>query len=89
MTSANDTSDGPCFGELDRVFPMGENGLRQSPESCMTCYCKTECLRLALSKREGLQVHEESVDRAYQSGMIGFINRWSRKKAIDKKRKSS
>ncbi len=89
MSSPDDVPEGPCFGKLDRVFPMGEDGLRQSPEACFSCYCKTECLRAALSGREGLTVHEESVDRAYRSGMIGFIHRWSRKKEINKRRKSS
>ena len=31
---------------------------------------------------DGLGVREESVDRAYAAGMIGFFQRWSRKKDL-------
>lgn len=74
-----------CFGIIDRVFPIGENGLRSSPETCLECICKTECLRSAMAGSDGLTVHEELVDRAYDSGMIGFLGRWSKKKDLDRK----
>ncbi len=76
-----------CFGVLDSVFPKCDNDLRTTPEVCFACFCKTECLRLAMSRSGGLQVHEEIVDRAYESGMIGFLSRWSRKKELSRKRK--
>lgn len=72
----------PCFGDLDTVFPLGEEGLRQSPESCMPCCYKTQCLRKAMAQRGGITVREEMVDRAYASGVMGFLDRWSRKKAL-------
>ena len=71
-----------CFANIDIVFPKGEDGMRQSPESCFPCYYKTECLRKALQGKQGIQVHQDVVDRAYESGMIGFLQRWSRKKAL-------
>ncbi len=74
-----------CFGKLENVFPMGENGLRNTPESCMVCIYKTECLRSVMAKTEGLKVRNEKVDRAYASGMMGFFERWSRKKDIHRK----
>jgi hypothetical protein len=77
-----------CFGKLDTVFPLGEDGLRHTPESCMVCFCKTECLRTVLKGPEGIKVEEERVKRAYGSGTISFIERWSRKKALERKRKS-
>ncbi len=81
-----DTKKKPyCFAKLEVVFPMGENGLRSTPESCFPCYCKTECLREAMDGKEGLAVKEELVDRAYDSGMIGFIRRWSEKKEFHRK----
>lgn len=81
----------PCYGDLEAVFPMGAEGLRQSPESCMPCVYKTECLRKAMADgRGGITVREEMVDRAYASGMLGFFERWSRKKALDaRKRKTN
>ena len=46
-----------CYGKLENVFPMAENGLRCTPESCLVCYCKTECLRAAMEKSSGLKVN--------------------------------
>ena len=77
-----------CFAKLDIVFPMGKDGLRNTPTTCLACHHKTECLRRAIQSRDGLKVREEQVDRAYSSGMIGFLERWSRKKAIDRRKKS-
>jgi len=36
---------------------------------------------------EGLGVKEEAVDRAYESGMISLLERWSRKKLLRQKKK--
>ncbi len=77
----------PCFGILDSVFPKKENGLRVSPESCIPCSHKTECLKSAMQGPGGLKVKDEFVDRAYESGMIGFLERWSKKKDINRKLK--
>ncbi|MGE0086233.1 MAG: hypothetical protein AB7S75_17635 [Desulfococcaceae bacterium] len=76
-----------CFGKMDMVFPMGQDGLRHSPESCMVCFCKTDCMRTALQGAEGVKVQEEKVDRAYESGMMGFLERWSRKKTLHRNMK--
>lgn len=76
-----------CFGNLDAVFPMGEGGLRESPEACLLCEKKTECLKLALKGRQGLQAAEEKLDHAYASGHVGFFTRWSKKKALVLKKK--
>lgn len=74
----------PCFGELETVFPMGKNGLRNTPEACLSCLYKTECLRSAIEGVGGLKVREEFIERAYQSGRINFLERWSRKKALQR-----
>jgi hypothetical protein len=76
-----------CYGKLEEVFPLGEDGLRHVPESCQVCIYKTRCLRSAMEGAEGLAVKEERVDQAYEAGMIGFLGRWSRKKMLHKKRK--
>ena len=75
-----------CFGILDTVFPMAEDGLRYTPDECFECSYKTECLRSALIGKGGLKVQEEFVDRSYKSGMIGFLERWSKKKELFNKR---
>lgn len=78
-----------CFGSLDKVFPMGENGLRNTPPGCMICVFKTECLREAMQAVSGIPVHEEMVDRAYESGLIGFFHRWSKKKQLHQRRQQA
>jgi len=78
-----------CFGKLEIVFPLGDDGLRHTPAPCFECPHKTECLRTGLRGNAGLKVHEEHVDRSYDSGMISFVERWSRKKAIDRKKNSA
>ena len=75
-----------CFGRLDIVFPKKKDGLRCSPIACMACVFKTECLREAMKGKDGATVREEQVDRAYRSGMMGFIERWSKKKQLHRKK---
>ena len=82
MTTVNKKKFPPCYGILDRVFPMGKDGLRHSPESCMPCSYKTECLRKAMAEKGGITVKEEIVDRAYASGKVSFFERWSRRKSL-------
>ena len=75
-----------CFGDLETVFPKDADGLRHSPEGCFYCRSKTECLREAMKSEQGIEVKEEMVDRAYDSGSVGFFSRWSRKKALHSRR---
>jgi len=74
-----------CFGDLDTVFPKGKHGLRVTPNGCLKCIRKTECLRAAMAGIDGLKVRGESIDRAYAAGRMTFLERWSRKKAIEKR----
>jgi len=74
-----------CFAKLEIVFPEKEDGLRTVPESCFPCHYKTECLREAMEGKEGLKIKDGMVDRAYDSGMIGFFKRWSDKKGFHRK----
>ena len=76
-----------CFGNLEIVFPESGDGLRASPETCMACLQKTECLRTAMKGRSGITVREAAVDRAYTSGSMGFVERWSRKKELNRRLK--
>jgi hypothetical protein len=71
-----------CFGRLEQVFPVGEEGLRTSPPECMKCPHAKSCLQTAMAGPEGLKLQEEKVDQAYDYGLIGKIERWSRKKLI-------
>jgi hypothetical protein len=93
MTAFSNNENPECFGELNTVFPKGDDDLRHTPESCMQCPVKTGCLREAMAGLDGLRAREEFTDRAYKSGRIGFMQRWIRKKEfnrkIRKKRKNS
>jgi hypothetical protein len=64
---------------------MGTDGLRHTPDDCLKCLCKTDCLRSAMHKKQGLKVRVERVDRAYHSGLIGFFERWAKRKALFRK----
>jgi hypothetical protein len=83
---ATETPDPGCFGRLEIVFPPGADGLRHTPRGCLACRVKTACLRQAMEGRAGLAVREEAVDRAYRAGALGFLERWSRKKALHRRR---
>ena len=73
-----------CFGDLGTVFPMGPDGFRESPPDCMRCPHKTDCLRAAVQGKKGKTVRREAIDRAYRSGKISFLERWSRRKMLSK-----
>ncbi len=76
-----------CFGNLEKVFPMGEKGLRQTPDDCFFhCPVKTRCLRQAIGSKEGTKVEEEIVERSDKVGALNFFERWSRKKQIHKRK---
>lgn len=76
-----------CYADLETVFPMQPNGLRETPPACMVCHCKTDCLRAAIGSTGGETVEEERVDRAYKAGAMSFLDRWSRKKCLHRQRK--
>ncbi len=76
-----------CFGILETVFPMGDDGLRVSPEECQMCLRKTECLQTAMAGAGGSGVREEILDRAYSSGAVSFFERWSKKKSLHRQRR--
>ncbi|HAR35272.1 MULTISPECIES: hypothetical protein [Desulfobacter] len=79
MTSNDELPD--CFGDLEKVFPMGPNGLRETPEQCFYhCPVKTKCLQQAMATKNGIQVEEEVIERSSKAGAISFFERWSRKK---------
>lgn len=77
-----------CFADLNQVFPMGADGLRHTPANCVKCPVKTDCLRAAMGKKQGLKVYKEKVDRAYRSGVMGFLERWAKRKEIHRKMNS-
>lgn len=76
-------ADKDCFGELNQVFPMGGEGLREVPSSCFGCPERKACLESALSTRQGLTLRLEALDRGGQaSGIVGRVKQWSERKAL-------
>lgn len=82
-----DTADDPlsCFGDLEKVFPLDESGFRTSPAECMQCPMVKPCIQAAMRGIDGLKEEEMRVDRAYEYGLIGTLERWSKKKLIRRK----
>ena len=71
-----------CFGVLDNVFPVGEEGLREIVRACFQCPERISCLKAALGTKEGLEMRSQNHDRAASDGMIGRLRRWSQKKEL-------
>ncbi len=72
----------PCFGQLDKVFPVGDEGLREVPSTCFDCAEKTPCMKAALASKEGLAFRGEILGRTDAKGLLGRLRRWSRKKEL-------
>ncbi|MBW2027965.1 MAG: hypothetical protein JRH06_02920 [Deltaproteobacteria bacterium] len=73
-----------CYGILDRVFPMGMEGLREVSKECLQCPHKTPCLRTALSTKEGLEMRSQRLEQMTEGGFLGRLKRWSRKKELSR-----
>lgn len=73
-----------CFGTLDKVFPMGKDGLREVPPECFDCPEKTACLKGALRSKEGISLRTELLERTPTEGVWGRFKRWSRKKELSR-----
>jgi hypothetical protein len=71
-----------CFGILERVFPVGTKGMRETPPSCLDCADKTACLRTALSTPQGIEFRGELLEKNRSGGLLGLVKRWSRKKEL-------
>jgi len=73
-----------CFGILDRVFPMGKEGLREIVDSCFECPDKKPCLQTALKTEKGFQLRSEVLDRSPAKGFLGKLRRWSERKELNR-----
>lgn len=77
-------SERECFGILDRVFPMGESGMREVMSACFECDDRVECLRAALATSEGFDFREDLLEKRSAGGFLGVIRRWSEKKTLSR-----
>lgn len=73
-----------CYGILEKVFPVGERGLREIVPSCFQCAERTPCLKAALSTRDGLEMRGKIIERSEFGGLIGRLQRWSQKKDLSR-----
>ncbi len=72
-----ESSKPECFGILEKVFPMTEMGLRQTPDYCFNCCeLKTKCLKYAMTTKESIQVEDKINKRGVQTGTINSVERW-------------
>lgn len=71
-----------CFGILDKVFPVGREGLREIVPTCFDCPEKGPCLKAALATREGLVLRGEALERTPARGLVGRLKRWSERKEL-------
>ena len=76
-----------CFGILDNIFPMGNEGLREIVPECFQCDDRKECLQAALQTQSGFQLKSEALDRSSSGGFLGRLKRWSDKKELSKRNK--
>ena len=73
-----------CFGILDKVFPMGREGLREIVPGCFDCPDRGPCLKTALATREGLALRSEVLDRTPARGFVERLKRWSERKEFSR-----
>lgn len=73
-----------CFGILENVFPLKENGLREVPSACFDCPDRVLCLRKAISTKEGIGMMAERLDHTPAKGFRGRLKRWSERKELSR-----
>jgi len=78
-----------CFGILDNVFPMGDEGLREIVPACFDCPDKKACLQAALHTQQGLELKGELLEREPARGVVGRIRRWSERKTLSRRMKET
>jgi hypothetical protein len=76
-----------CFGILDKVFPMGREGLREIVPACFDCPDRKACLQAALQTEEGFELRSQALDRSSAGGLVGKVRRWSEKKELSRLKK--
>jgi hypothetical protein len=77
-----------CFGILDKVFPMGKEGLREIVPVCFECPQRRECLQAALQTEEGFELRSQALERSSAGGLAGRLRRWSEKKELSRLKKA-
>jgi hypothetical protein len=71
-----------CYGILDRVFPVNNQGFREVTTECQECPDKVACLKSSLSTKEGIEFKAKRLDNFPANGLLGRIKRWSYRKEL-------
>lgn len=72
---------------MERVFPIGKEGLREIVPACFECPDKKPCLQAALKTEDGFKLRNEVLDRSPAKGFFGKLRRWSEKKELSRRNK--
>lgn len=78
-----------CFGDIERVFPVGQDGHREVSPDCWPCGERIECLRQAVASRQGkdaLVIERARREEESIGGAAGFFKRWSLLKAHNRRK---
>ncbi len=79
MTTENDVSVKPeCYGDPEKVCPIGERGVIEPNLECLSCAFIKRCLASALQKRGVIATPFKETPVVKKT--IGFISRWSKLK---------
>ena len=84
MNRQSDQARPACFGDMEKVFPLGADGLREVPPDCWDCGQRVDCLKASVSSPGARQDMGEEMARREQDmtgGFSGFLRRWSRLKS--------
>jgi hypothetical protein len=87
MDGLGTTEKRECYGVLDKVFPMGDEGMREVPPRCQECSGRVACLRTAMSTPEGIALRAEMGNRAPAKGIWGRLQAWSMRKELYRMKK--
>ena len=74
-----------CFARLSRVFPLGDDGLREVNPDCQSCPQVTACLKAAAESADGVEFRAErmaAMSGHTRPGLRGFLSRWSELKSM-------
>ncbi len=74
-----------CYGVLEKVFPMGKEGLREVVPACFDCADKVSCLREAMETEQGLKFKGEIIRRSPTKGLADRLRRWSENKELNRR----
>ena len=81
-------TEAPCFGQLDQVFPLGEDDLRSVRPECRDCGQVQACLKAASESEAGTEMMASrmaAMNHGSHQGVKGFLNRWSELKNMRRK----